>query len=166
MCTWKWKKMLIVLEKIKHFLLTVDKISCHFWQLLIPRTKIDSISSCKALTIDMIQNEPYHRKPREYDTKASPKHWKESVNREWLCIPETFIFKYNGCFAKSTFFRNWIVCESQKKFQNQNFFSVQMVSKNVFWKMQINKSYVILEQIIILCFKSTVRIGSVQICEF
>lgn len=51
------------------------------------RTKIDSISSCKALTIDMIQNEPYHQKPREYDTKASPKHWKESVDREWLCIP-------------------------------------------------------------------------------
>ena len=35
-----------------------------------------------------------------------------------------------------------------------------MVSKNVFGKMQINKSYVILEQII------TVRIGSMQICEF
>lgn len=102
----------------------------------------------------MIQNEPYHQKPREYDTKASPKHWKESVDREWLCKPQTFIFKYNGCFATSTFFRNWIVFESPKKIQNQNFFSVQMVSKNVFGKMQINKSYVILEQIIMLCFKS------------
>lgn len=30
----------------------------------------------------MIQNEPYRQKPREYDTKASPKHWKESVDRE------------------------------------------------------------------------------------
>ena len=32
--------------------------------------------------------------------------------------------------------------------------------------MQINKSYVILELIIMLCFKSSVRIGSMQICEF
>ena len=32
--------------------------------------------------------------------------------------------------------------------------------------MQINKSYVILEQIIMLCFQISVRIGPIQICEF
>lgn len=88
------------------------------------RTKIDSISSCKALTIDMIQNEPYHQKPREYDTKASPKHWKERVDREWLCIPQTFIKNTIDVSPHQHFFRNWIVFESQKKFPNQNFFSL------------------------------------------
>lgn len=52
------------------------------------------------------------------------------------------------------------VLQVKKNFKIKIFFSVQMVSKNVFGKMQINKSYVILEQII------TVRIGSMQSCEF
>ena len=64
------------------------------------------------------------------------------------------------------FFVTELFLKVKKNFKIKIFFSVQMASKNVFGKMQINKSYVILEQIIMLCFKSTVRIGSMQICEF
>lgn len=58
------------------------------------------------------------------------------------------------------FFETGLFLKVKKNFKIKIFFSVQMVSKNVFGKMQINKSYVILEQII------TVRIGSMQSCEF
>lgn len=64
------------------------------------------------------------------------------------------------------FFVTELFLKVKINFKIKIFFSVQMASKNVFGKMQINKSYVILEQIIMLCFKSTVRIGSMQICEF
>jgi len=64
------------------------------------------------------------------------------------------------------FFVTELFLKVKKISKSKIFFSVQMVSKNVFGKMQINKSNVILEQIIMLCFKSTVRIGSMQICEF
>lgn len=53
------------------------------------------------------------------------------------------------------FFETELFLKVKKNFKIKIFFSVQMVSKNVFGKMQINKSYVILEQIIMLCFKST-----------
>ena len=64
------------------------------------------------------------------------------------------------------FFVTELFLKVKKNFKIKIFFSVQMASKNVFGKMRINKSYIILEQIIMLCFKSTVRIGSMQICEF
>ena len=50
------------------------------------------------------------------------------------------------------FFETELFLKVKKNFKIKIFFSVQMVSQNVFGKMQIDKSYVILEQIIMLCF--------------